>query len=117
MIARGSGGAIVNVSSQASMIALKDHTLYCKPIYFFLFSYLFFQFEIFLDLAFIFTVDQLSVTACYSHSNSENCIFSMITLGMLAIETMDSAARIQFCRCLQLIRQSSDIVIVASTEW
>lgn len=30
MIARGSGGAIVNVSSQASMIALKDHTLYCS---------------------------------------------------------------------------------------
>lgn len=30
MIAKGSGGAIVNVSSQASMIALKDHTLYCS---------------------------------------------------------------------------------------
>jgi len=30
MITRGSGGAIVNVSSQASMIALKDHTLYCS---------------------------------------------------------------------------------------
>ncbi|KAJ7372599.1 hypothetical protein OS493_017870 [Desmophyllum pertusum] len=28
MIASGSGGSIVNVSSQASMIALKDHTLY-----------------------------------------------------------------------------------------
>ena len=36
MIARGSGGAIVNVSSQASMIALKDHTLYCKKLFFFL---------------------------------------------------------------------------------
>ena len=33
MIAKGSGGAIVNVSSQASMIALKDHTLYCKFAY------------------------------------------------------------------------------------
>lgn len=29
MISRGSGGAIVNVSSQASMMALKRHTLYC----------------------------------------------------------------------------------------
>ena len=44
MIARGSGGAIVNVSSQASMIALKDHTLYCKPINFFIFpKYIFFS--------------------------------------------------------------------------
>ncbi|KAL9956631.1 hypothetical protein ACROYT_G038137 [Oculina patagonica] len=30
IIASGSGGAIVNVSSQASMMALKDHTLYCS---------------------------------------------------------------------------------------
>jgi len=29
MIARGTGGSIVNISSQASMAALKDHTLYC----------------------------------------------------------------------------------------
>jgi len=29
LIARGEGGAIVNVSSQASQIALKDHTTYC----------------------------------------------------------------------------------------
>eukprot|EP01111_Echinosteliopsis_oligospora_P004012 TRINITY_DN1632_c0_g1_i3.p1 TRINITY_DN1632_c0_g1~~TRINITY_DN1632_c0_g1_i3.p1 ORF type:complete len:246 (+),score=67.92 TRINITY_DN1632_c0_g1_i3:97-834(+) len=29
MISRGKGGSIVNVSSQASMIALKDHTAYC----------------------------------------------------------------------------------------
>eukprot|EP01117_Protostelium_nocturnum_P008101 TRINITY_DN2886_c0_g1_i2.p1 TRINITY_DN2886_c0_g1~~TRINITY_DN2886_c0_g1_i2.p1 ORF type:complete len:171 (-),score=45.22 TRINITY_DN2886_c0_g1_i2:55-567(-) len=29
MIERGKGGAIVNVSSQASMVALKDHTSYC----------------------------------------------------------------------------------------
>lgn len=29
MIARGRGGAIVNLSSQASMRALKDHTSYC----------------------------------------------------------------------------------------
>ncbi|XP_077407158.1 L-xylulose reductase isoform X2 [Vanacampus margaritifer] len=29
MIARGSGGSIVNVSSQASQCALKNHTVYC----------------------------------------------------------------------------------------
>jgi NAD(P)-dependent dehydrogenase (short-subunit alcohol dehydrogenase family) len=29
MIARGKGGAVVNVSSQASMVALADHTAYC----------------------------------------------------------------------------------------
>jgi NAD(P)-dependent dehydrogenase (short-subunit alcohol dehydrogenase family) len=29
MIARGNGGAIVNLSSQASMVALADHTAYC----------------------------------------------------------------------------------------
>ena len=29
MIARGVKGAIVNVSSQASMVALRDHTSYC----------------------------------------------------------------------------------------
>ena len=29
MVARGQGGAIVNVSSQASMVALADHTSYC----------------------------------------------------------------------------------------
>lgn len=29
MIARGNGGAIVNVSSQSSMRALRDHTAYC----------------------------------------------------------------------------------------
>jgi len=29
MIQRGAGGAIVNISSQASMVALKDHTSYC----------------------------------------------------------------------------------------
>ncbi|MCX7012743.1 MAG: glucose 1-dehydrogenase [Candidatus Sumerlaeota bacterium] len=29
MIERGKGGAIVNVSSQASMVALADHTAYC----------------------------------------------------------------------------------------
>ena len=29
MVARGDGGAIVNVSSQASKIALKDHLAYC----------------------------------------------------------------------------------------
>ncbi|TWW81786.1 L-xylulose reductase [Takifugu flavidus] len=29
MIARGSGGSIVNVSSQASQCALRDHTIYC----------------------------------------------------------------------------------------
>lgn len=30
MIARGTGGAVVNISSQASMIAVKDHTAYCS---------------------------------------------------------------------------------------
>lgn len=30
MKTRGSGGSIVNVSSQASQCALKDHTVYCK---------------------------------------------------------------------------------------
>ncbi|XP_031574974.1 D-erythrulose reductase-like [Actinia tenebrosa] len=30
MVAKGSGGAIVNVSSQASQSALQDHTLYCS---------------------------------------------------------------------------------------
>lgn len=30
MKARGSGGAIVNVSSQASQCALRDHAVYCK---------------------------------------------------------------------------------------
>lgn len=29
MIARGHGGAIVNISSQASMVALQDHAAYC----------------------------------------------------------------------------------------
>lgn len=29
MIKRGKGGAIVNVSSQGSMVALQDHTSYC----------------------------------------------------------------------------------------
>ena len=29
MIARGKGGSIVNISSQASKVALNDHTLYC----------------------------------------------------------------------------------------
>lgn len=29
MVRRGQGGAIVNLSSQASMVALKDHTAYC----------------------------------------------------------------------------------------
>ena len=29
MVARGRGGAIVNVSSQASMAALADHAAYC----------------------------------------------------------------------------------------
>jgi L-xylulose reductase len=29
MISRGAGGAIVNLSSQASMVALADHTAYC----------------------------------------------------------------------------------------
>lgn len=29
MVARGNGGAIVNVSSQAGMVALKDHMVYC----------------------------------------------------------------------------------------
>lgn len=29
MVARGSGGSIVNVSSQASQVALLDHTVYC----------------------------------------------------------------------------------------
>ncbi|CAB3995569.1 L-xylulose reductase [Paramuricea clavata] len=29
MIARGNGGSIVNISSQASQSALKDHTVYC----------------------------------------------------------------------------------------
>ena len=28
---RGDGGAIVNVSSQASQCALKQHAVYCKP--------------------------------------------------------------------------------------
>jgi len=58
MIARGSGGAIVNVSSQASMIALKDHTLYCKQIFFFF--QLFSNPTMLLDLAFIFTDNQLN---------------------------------------------------------
>lgn len=30
MKARGSGGTIVNVSSQASQCALRDHAVYCK---------------------------------------------------------------------------------------
>ena len=30
MVAGGNGGAIVNISSQASKVALKDHMLYCK---------------------------------------------------------------------------------------
>ena len=30
MVAGGCGGAIVNVSSQGSQVALKDHTLYCS---------------------------------------------------------------------------------------
>lgn len=30
MVSRGNGGAIVNISSQASQAALKDHTVYCK---------------------------------------------------------------------------------------
>lgn len=30
MVARGNGGAIVNISSQGSKVALQDHTLYCK---------------------------------------------------------------------------------------
>jgi hypothetical protein len=34
MIARGNGGSIVNISSQASQSALKDHTVYCKWIEF-----------------------------------------------------------------------------------
>ena len=33
MIANGKGGSIVNVSSQASMIALPLHTAYCKFIF------------------------------------------------------------------------------------
>lgn len=32
MISRGNGGAIVNISSQASQAALKDHTVYCMYI-------------------------------------------------------------------------------------
>ena len=61
MIARGRGGAIVNVSSQASMIALKDHTLYCKPLDFFFFHTYFSNPKIFLDLAFICTVNKFNV--------------------------------------------------------
>lgn len=30
MMARGSGGSIVNVSSQASQRALREHTVYCE---------------------------------------------------------------------------------------
>ena len=30
MVERGEGGAIVNVSSQASQCALKEHAVYCK---------------------------------------------------------------------------------------
>lgn len=30
MKARGSGGSIVNVSSQASQCALRDHAVYCE---------------------------------------------------------------------------------------
>ena len=30
MVERGAGGAIVNVSSQASQTALKEHAVYCK---------------------------------------------------------------------------------------
>jgi len=30
MVAHGKGGSIVNVSSQASLVALPDHTAYCK---------------------------------------------------------------------------------------
>ena len=33
MVERGDGGAIVNVSSQASQCALKEHAVYCKPFY------------------------------------------------------------------------------------
>lgn len=33
---RGEGGAIVNVSSQASQSALKEHTVYCKYVSYFL---------------------------------------------------------------------------------
>ncbi len=32
MVQRGEGGSIVNVSSQASMCALQEHTVYCKDI-------------------------------------------------------------------------------------
>ena len=30
MVKRGEGGVIVNVSSMASRVALKEHTCYCK---------------------------------------------------------------------------------------
>jgi NADP-dependent 3-hydroxy acid dehydrogenase YdfG len=30
MVASGCGGSIVNISSKASQVALKDHTVYCK---------------------------------------------------------------------------------------
>ena len=30
MVERGSGGAIINVSSQASQVALQDHLVYCS---------------------------------------------------------------------------------------
>lgn len=33
MVERGDGGAIVNVSSQASQCALKHHAVYCKQLY------------------------------------------------------------------------------------
>ena len=33
MIARGKGGAIVNVSSVASLVALNQHTSYCESLF------------------------------------------------------------------------------------
>jgi len=41
MVERGDGGAIVNVSSQASQCALKEHAVYCKPFHVSLSIYLF----------------------------------------------------------------------------
>ena len=41
MVDRGEGGAIVNVSSQASQCALKEHSVYCKFIVHLLVYYVF----------------------------------------------------------------------------
>lgn len=42
MVLHGAGGVIVNISSQASLIAIKDHTSYCVAKGTSTFNYLYF---------------------------------------------------------------------------